>query len=117
MGSWNTLAIILARSQTGCRVISTPANRISPESTDWAPEIAFNSVDFPAPLEPITVTNCPFGIETLIPRNARVSIGVPGLNVMFRFRSEEHTSELQSRGHLVCRLLLEKEKTTSVPTS
>src|SRR5437870_11351357 len=26
------------------------------------------------------------------------------------FRSEEHTSELQSRGHLVCRLLLEKKK-------
>src|SRR5690625_6023444 len=27
-----------------------------------------------------------------------------------RNRSEEHTSELQSRGHLVCRLLLEKKK-------
>src|SRR5439155_10426964 len=27
-----------------------------------------------------------------------------------RERSEEHTSELQSRGHLVCRLLLEKKK-------
>src|SRR5690625_5977307 len=26
------------------------------------------------------------------------------------FRSEEHTSELQYRGHLVCRLLLEKKK-------
>src|SRR5207302_9182492 len=28
-------------------------------------------------------------------------------------RSEEHTSELQSRENLVCRLLLEKKKTTS----
>src|SRR5437870_10214034 len=28
----------------------------------------------------------------------------------FDLRSEEHTSELQSRGHLVCRLLLEKKK-------
>src|SRR5439155_3750741 len=28
----------------------------------------------------------------------------------FFHRSEEHTSELQSRGHLVCRLLLEKKK-------
>src|SRR5690625_2625550 len=28
-------------------------------------------------------------------------------------RSEEHTSELQSRGHLVCRLLLEKKKAIS----
>src|SRR5690625_6218123 len=27
-------------------------------------------------------------------------------------RSEEHTSELQSRGHLVCRLLLEKKQAT-----
>src|SRR3989442_8684398 len=33
------------------------------------------------------------------------------------FRSEEHTSELQSRPHLVCRLLLEKKnaKKTKVP--
>src|SRR3712207_8361409 len=29
-------------------------------------------------------------------------------------RSEEHTSELQSRQYLVCRLLLEKKKTTSL---
>src|SRR5207253_8144365 len=29
-------------------------------------------------------------------------------------RSEEHTSELQSRGHLVCRLLLEKKKQSEV---
>src|SRR5690625_7017219 len=28
-------------------------------------------------------------------------------------RSEEHTSELQSRGHLVCRLLLEKKRITT----
>src|SRR5690625_6684675 len=28
----------------------------------------------------------------------------------YSLRSEEHTSELQSRGHLVCRLLLEKKK-------
>src|SRR5688572_4927317 len=30
------------------------------------------------------------------------------------FRSEEHTSELQSQSNLVCRLLLEKKKTTAV---
>src|SRR2546427_6081007 len=29
-----------------------------------------------------------------------------------RFRSEEHTSELQSQSNLVCRLLLEKKKGT-----
>src|SRR5690554_7377382 len=31
-------------------------------------------------------------------------------------RSEEHTSELQSRPHLVCRLLLEKKKKKKTPT-
>src|SRR5207253_7296065 len=31
-------------------------------------------------------------------------------------RSEEHTSELQSRGHLVCRLLLEKKKSSPSKT-
>src|SRR5439155_19006440 len=41
--------------------------------------------------------------------------GLDGLEVCRRLRadgdrSEEHTSELQSRGHLVCRLLLEKKK-------
>src|SRR5207253_9254421 len=33
-----------------------------------------------------------------------------------RGRSEEHTSELQSRGHLVCRLLLEKKKNKTSAT-
>src|SRR5690625_6716875 len=34
------------------------------------------------------------------------------LKLQFGSRSEEHTSELQSRGHLVCRLLLEKKNKT-----
>src|SRR2546422_4951180 len=36
--------------------------------------------------------------------------GRPGGRALARRRSEEHTSELQSRLHLVCRLLLEKKK-------
>src|ERR1041385_9315796 len=36
----------------------------------------------------------------------------PGRAARHRHRSEEHTSELQSRLHLVCRLLLEKKKST-----
>src|SRR5690349_22842655 len=39
---------------------------------------------------------------------ARAAVGVVGLE-----RSEEHTSELQSRRDLVCRLLLEKKKQTT----
>src|SRR5690625_6441278 len=38
------------------------------------------------------------------------SWGVREVVVTILDRSEEHTSELQSRGHLVCRLLLEKKK-------
>src|SRR2546429_3733373 len=37
------------------------------------------------------------------------------LSTLDEQRSEEHTSELQSRLHLVCRLLLEKKKTKGPP--
>src|SRR2546429_4064706 len=39
--------------------------------------------------------------------------GIDALRGEARVRSEEHTSELQSRLHLVCRLLLEKKKRTT----
>src|SRR5690606_40547668 len=47
--------------------------------------------------------NSSSGIGPMIPRWLRVGIRNTG-------RSEEHTSELQSRENLVCRLLLEKKK-------
>src|SRR5690625_6021931 len=48
-------------------------------------------------------------IDVKAPRSRIVMV----LASLHRFpRSEEHTSELQSRGHLVCRLLLEKKKKT-----
>src|SRR5690625_5629784 len=44
------------------------------------------------------------------------STSFAGAVASLRWRSEEHTSELQSRGHLVCRLLLEqKNKQRSKP--
>src|SRR5437660_7369051 len=45
-------------------------------------------------------------------RGPRPLGGVRGPHLLLR--SEEHTSELQSRGHLVCRLLLEKKKKSSL---
>src|SRR2546429_2941578 len=55
-----------------------------------------------------------FGLATIRPRdfsNGRERLsGVPKCSDASE-RSEEHTSELQSRLHLVCRLLLEKKKT------
>src|SRR5690606_40001563 len=47
-------------------------------------------------------------------------LSIPGswrLHVDVRDRSEEHTSELQSRENLVCRLLLEKKKKTRIIAS
>src|SRR5437660_12184610 len=57
-----------------------------------------------------TLFRSPPGREGLRhPQHARLHPGTrrPGSHAP---RSEEHTSELQSRGHLVCRLLLEKKK-------
>src|SRR3712207_8850216 len=42
--------------------------------------------------------------------NSQVGVEVFGTGDSEVFRSEEHTSELQSRQYLVCRLLLEKKK-------
>src|SRR6266508_6638778 len=48
-------------------------------------------------------------LGTRCPRRGRLQPAALGPGVAVG-RSEEHTSELQSRGHLVCRLLLEKKK-------
>src|SRR5690625_6471689 len=45
-----------------------------------------------------------------VDRRGQDGAGSIDVTVAEHERSEEHTSELQSRGHLVCRLLLEKKK-------
>src|SRR2546422_5232083 len=52
----------------------------------------------------------------LVQSEKLASIGQMAAAVAHGLRSEEHTSELQSRLHLVCRLLLEKKKTRRTPT-
>src|SRR5690625_6591487 len=56
-------------------------------------------------------------INEVMASNCVISESDNGKNTLYtlyihrkEIRSEEHTSELQSRGHLVCRLLLEKKK-------
>src|SRR5258708_23109699 len=59
------------------------------------------------------------GMHTLLRfgnKNVRADIG-PADPRLPRLRSEEHTSELQSPDHLVCRLLLEKKKIIQQPPS
>src|SRR5690625_6153883 len=47
--------------------------------------------------------------EVLFDQRPEYSTDADSLIAVSQTRSEEHTSELQSRGHLVCRLLLEKK--------
>src|SRR5438552_13216426 len=50
------------------------------------------------------------------PRSGGPSRSMEGPGMDLDGRSEEHTSELQSPDHLVCRLLLEKKKTNATTT-
>src|SRR5206468_10565035 len=83
--------------------------RHPPRSTLFPYTTLFRS----ATMRPLRTTTMPLGIgcdpspsATVPPVMAKVwaAAGVP------KIRSEEHTSELQSRSDLVCRLLLEKKK-------
>src|SRR2546429_7130186 len=51
--------------------------------------------------------------DRAVPRRDRERHRHAGDGIAAPVRSEEHTSELQSRLHLVCRLLLEKKKTVT----
>src|SRR5690554_7368240 len=86
-------------NMTRCNIIRTPA--------PTAPAI---SPRLPAPFQPA---------NPAVRRSARPAASDGSLRLKpgsrkdgghSHFRSEEHTSELQSRPHLVCRLLLEKKK-------
>src|SRR3989442_7372059 len=65
-----------------------------------------------------TAPICPSAarVPTSADSNARTA-GLVGASESGSARSEEHTSELQSRPHLVCRLLLEKKKKNTTAES
>src|SRR5690625_5553114 len=56
-----------------------------------------------------TIGKCKSVVCRELKRNCDKRNGEYRYDLAQRKRSEEHTSELQSRGHLVCRLLLEKK--------
>src|SRR5437588_3890625 len=59
----------------------------------------------------VIIDRLPFAVPNDPVVAARISaINASGGNAFFEYRSEEHTSELQSHSDLVCRLLLEKKK-------
>src|SRR5690625_5965272 len=82
--------------------VTTYANRLPDDLTDRQCFV----------LDPMLATGHTLiaSCEYLHDRGARDITCVTLLCAPEGLRSEEHTSELQSRGHLVCRLLLEKTK-------
>src|SRR3989442_7687295 len=78
--------------------------RRPPRSTLFPYTTLFRSV--PAGLLPIGAPGLPSDSSD----SRQLSLGQNRVQMLESDRSEEHTSELQSRPHLVCRLLLEKKK-------
>src|SRR5690554_7872724 len=65
---------------------------------------AVNNVSFASPVKESDVVTLEARVSRVFNSSMEIFIDV------YVERSEEHTSELQSRPHLVCRLLLEKKK-------
>src|SRR5207244_12064819 len=108
-------AVSIARSMTVWCVLTAPCSDAALRSSAF-----FSSLLRPPPcssLFPYTTLFRSLGHEQ---RPARGNLEAVGGNMDFgvghpQLRSEEHTSELQSPDHLVCRLLLEKKKYTTSP--
>src|SRR5438309_4702684 len=83
--------------------------RRPPRSTLFPYTTLFRSREALAPALPV---GRPFPAQTVTPRvhHAKAHKAVRQARLRRARRSEEHTSELQSQFHLVCRLLLEKKK-------
>src|SRR2546422_6994445 len=87
-----------------------PRSTLFPYTTlfrSWTAKDRRRSTSSRSPTAPGT-TATTVGSRGRAPATCRSSAPAPGS------RSEEHTSELQSRLHLVCRLLLEKKKQKTV---
>src|SRR3712207_7012719 len=86
-----------------------PRSTLFPYTTLFRSRFAFSEVRLgiaPATIAPFVVRKIGFSqARALFLTGERFSAG--------RARSEEHTSELQSRQYLVCRLLLEKKTNTT----
>src|SRR5262245_64231837 len=100
----NAAGIVSTQAQTICRATpqrTADRRRVAPTPT----------------MEPVIVcvvlTGTPISVAVMSDAAAPVSAAKPPTGCSFViFRSEEHTSELQSLRHLVCRLLLEKKNKT-----
>src|SRR2546422_5524684 len=89
--------------------------RRPPRSTLFPYTTLFRSVARSTVMLPTSSLSCktPLSPSTLISPIDISALSISGV-VADVVRSEEHTSELQSRLHLVCRLLLEKKKSPAL---
>src|SRR3712207_8046106 len=83
-----------------------PRSTLFPYTTLFRSVAALDAPWVPTLLAQVAHTGAPWALR---PSPLHL-LGVPG--TLLGHRSEEHTSELQSRQYLVCRLLLEKKKKT-----
>src|SRR2546422_8198775 len=83
--------------------------RRPPRSTLFPYTTLFRSSLLPVPVAPVVADEVATLVASLDAALAELR-AVAEADACTRARSEEHTSELQSRLHLVCRLLLEKKK-------
>src|SRR3989442_11785921 len=91
--------------------------RRPPRSTLFPYTTLFRSIFWS--LSPFLMCLCTFILHPDVHTSFESLLGSSWFSIFYQFmaylkeqisRSEEHTSELQSRPHLVCRLLLEKKK-------
>src|SRR5437660_3893577 len=108
---------------------SREAHRLLPADTETAPATAMlrstyyaalHGVGIPAFARRLRDAGVILCYHNVSPARDGPPSGDPGVHLALekfatQMRSEEHTSELQSRGHLVCRLLLEKKNTLHEP--
>src|SRR5205809_1288971 len=81
-----------------------PMSTLFPYTTLFRSRVQFRGL---APIRRIQVGDNAIRNQPRVPLDDVLQGGLPDV---VEWRSEEHTSELQSRLHLVCRLLLEKKK-------
>src|SRR5699024_5619719 len=98
-GSFGKLNIIAIECRPDSTTVSLP-------TTPGLPDEAF---DHDAALTKRTVRAATLAVLAPLPGQLLWDIGSGSGSIAIEWRSEEHTSELQSRFDLVCRLLLEKK--------
>src|SRR5262245_63573713 len=94
----------------GILIFGLASYRLLPVST--LPNVDFPTIQVTGELPGASPETMASAVATVLERQFSTISGIDEMTSVSGQRSEEHTSELQSLRHLVCRLLLEKKKKT-----